>query len=80
MNDTLTFRHTPLHEVFASLERKFQVTVSLSDTTFLNDTYTGTFKESSVEDILSILKQHYGFAYTHTGDSIHIDMRQATEY
>ncbi len=75
INNTLHFRHAPLHEVFHTLERKFNVSVSISDTTLFNDTYTGTFKEASVEDILNVLKQHYGFTYIHTGDSIHIDMR-----
>lgn len=71
----LAFRHTPLHEVFRTLERKFNVTVSISDTTLFSDTYTGTFKKSTLEDILNVLKQHYGFNYTRTNDTIHIDMK-----
>lgn len=71
----LTFRHTPLREVFRTLERKFNVTVCLSDTTSFGDTYTGSFKEAKLEDILDVLRQHYGFVYTRTKDTIHIDMR-----
>ena len=71
----LTFRHTPLQEVFRTLERKFHVTVCFSDTAFFDDTYTGTFKEATLKDILDVLQQHYGFAYTRTNDTIHIDMR-----
>lgn len=73
--DTLTFRHAPLREVFRSLERKFGVTIRTSDTLFANDAYTGTFKEATLENVLGVLKQHYGFGYTRTQDTIHIDMK-----
>lgn len=75
MQKELTFRHAPLREVFRSLERKFDVTIQTSDTLFANDAYTGTFKEATLDNILDVLKQHYGFSYTRTQDKIHIDMR-----
>ena len=75
MQEELTFRHTPLREVFRSLERKFGITIQTSDTLFANDAYTGTFKEATLENVLGVLKQHYGFGYTRTQDTIHIDMK-----
>ena len=75
MQEELTFRHTPLRKVFRSLERKFGITIQTSDTLFANDAYTGTFKEATLEDVLGVLKQHYGFGYTRTQDTIHIDMK-----
>ena len=75
LSDELTFRHEPLQDVFRCLERRFNVTFSVNDTTLRNDVYTGSFREKSLEDILDILKQHYGFRYVRTGDSIHIDMK-----
>ena len=75
MQEELTFRHTPLRKVFRSLERKFGITIQTSDTLFANDAYTGTFKEATLENVLGVLKQHYGFGYTRTQDKIHIDMK-----
>lgn len=70
----LTFSHTPLHEVFDCLERKFNVTICSVNTALADDSYTGTFKDESLEDILDILKLHYDFDYTRMHDTIRIEM------
>lgn len=75
MDDELIFRHEPLQEVFRCLERRFGVTFSVNDTTFRNDAYTGVFREKNVEDVLDILRQHYGFKYEREGDEICIQMK-----
>ena len=75
MSDEIVFRHEPLQEVFRCLERRFDVTFSVNDTTFRNDAYTGVFHEKNIEDILDILRQHYGFDYKRTGDEIRIRMK-----
>lgn len=75
VNNELVFRHEPLQEVFRCLERRFGITFNVNDTTFRNDTYTGVFREKNIEDILNILRQHYGFEYEREGDEISIQMK-----
>ena len=75
IGEELVFRHEPLREVFRCLERRFGVTFSVNDTTFRNDAYTGVFREKNVEDVLDILRQHYGFEYKRAGDEISIQMK-----
>ncbi len=75
VSDELVFRHEPLREVFRCLERRFGVTFCVNDTTFENDAYTGVFREKSVEAVLDILRQHYGFKYKRVGDEIYIHMK-----
>ena len=75
IGEELVFRHEPLREVFRCLERRFGVTFSVNDTTFRNDAYTGVFREKNVEDVLDILRQHYGFKYEREGDEISIQMK-----
>lgn len=73
--DELVFQREPLREVFRCLERRFNVSFSVGNTILMHDAYTGSFREENLEDILEILRQHYGFRYVRTGDSIHIDMK-----
>lgn len=75
ISDEIVFRHEPLREVFRCLERRFGVTLSVNDTTFRSDAYTGVFREKTVEDVLDILRQHYGFEYERTGDEIRIRVK-----
>ncbi len=75
MEEVLKFRHTPMYEVLRSLERKYDVVIHIPDTSFLNDTYTGTFKQITLGNVLDVLKQHYGFTYIYKDKTIHIEMK-----
>lgn len=59
----LVFRHDKLKDVFAFLERKFGVNIQTNNLQILNDEYTGTFGDESLESILEILQIHYSFSY-----------------
>lgn len=68
----LVFRHDKLKDVFASLERKFGVSIQTNNLQILNDEYTGTFDDESLENILKILQIHYNFNYKIENESVTI--------
>ncbi len=63
LEDRITFINKPLYQVIDVLQRHFGVTIECSSSINLADRYTGSFSEHRVEDILDILKMHYGFSY-----------------
>lgn len=63
LEDRITFINKPLYQVVDVLQRHFGVTIECSPDINLADRYTGSFSEHRVEDILDILKMHYGFSY-----------------
>lgn len=73
ISDELVFQHELLREVFRCLERRFNVSFNVGNAVSLHDAYSGSFRRESLEDILDILQQHYGFRYVRKGDSIHIE-------
>ena len=76
LEDRITFINKPLYQVVDMLQRHFGVTIECSQEINLADRYTGSFSEHRVEDILDILKMHYGFSYRSSGNHIVITNTQ----
>lgn len=76
LEDRITFINKPLYQVVDMLQRHFGVTIECSSEINLADRYTGSFSEHRVEDILDILKMHYGFSYRSSGNHIVITNTQ----
>ena len=64
LNKELVFREEKLENVFQCLSRKFRVKFSIDSSISVDDVYTGAFDDEKIEDILEVLKIHYGFNYT----------------
>ena len=70
LNERITIINKPLYQVIDILQRHFGVTIECSSDINLADRYTGSFNERRAEDILDILKMHYGFSYESRGNHI----------
>lgn len=75
MKNSLVFMHDPLYKVIDVLQRRFGVIIRCSDEVNLTDIYTGTFTDRSIDDILTVLDMHYGFAYEINGNIINITLK-----
>lgn len=76
LNKELVFREEKLENVFQCLSRKFRVKFSIDSSISVDDVYTGTFDDEKIEDILEVLKIHYGFNYTVKDGKINIRMNK----
>lgn len=72
MKNKLVFVHDNLEHVFDVLERKFGVRIDCNEAMDLNDHYTGSFRDTRVNEILDVMKMHYGFKYEIMGNHIRI--------
>lgn len=63
MNHELVFRSARLGDVLNRVGRKYGFTVEVDDTLLLKDVYTGVFDEAEINDVMQILKAHFGFTY-----------------
>ncbi len=72
MKNKLLFVHDSLAHIFDVLQRRFGVVIKCSDDIDLKDQYTGSFRESNINEILDVLQMHYGFKYKHIGNHITI--------
>lgn len=70
MGSNVIFSHDPLCKVFEILEHRFGVQIQYPESLNTSDLYTGAFADKHVEDILNILKMHYGFKYSITDDHL----------
>lgn len=74
MSGRLEFADRPLHEVARELERWYDITVGVDDTTLLGVPVTATFTTQSADEALSILTATLGVAYTREGRSVRIHL------
>lgn len=64
LDKSLVLKGESLRKVFQFLERKYGVEFKLTGINMLlNDTYTGVFNDCSLDEVLNVLKLHYGFEY-----------------
>lgn len=68
MKGDLVFENAPLSDVFDKIERKFGVTIKVLCDLDLSDCYTGTFSANNLSMIFDVLKMHYEFKYSFSGD------------
>lgn len=76
LNKELVFREEKLENIFQCLSRKFRVKFSIDSSISVDDVYTGAFDDEKIEDILEVLKIHYGFNYTVKDGKINIRMNK----
>ena len=76
LNKELVFREEKLENVFQCLSRKLRVKFSIDSSISVDDVYTGAFDDEKIEDILEVLKIHYGFNYTVKDGKINIRMNK----
>lgn len=72
----LVFRSEPLEEVLKRVGRKYGVSFDVADLSFVKDTYTGVFDKEEIENVMNILKIHYGFDFRMKGNEIQIFANQ----
>ncbi|MGN0191584.1 MAG: FecR family protein [Candidatus Cryptobacteroides sp.] len=72
MENRIIFIAKPLYQVIDILQRHFGVQITCSGDINLTDRYTGTFNDRRIDDILDILKMHYGFDYAINGNRVEI--------
>ena len=70
MGSNVIFSHDPLCKVFEILEHRFGVQIQYPESLNTSDLYTGAFADKRVEDILNILRMHYGFKYSVIDDHL----------
>lgn len=68
----LVFRSEPMDAVLKRIGRKYGVSFDVMDSSIIEDTYTGVFDKEEIEEVMEILKIHYGFDYRIKGDEIQI--------
>lgn len=63
MKGILSFRTEPLRNIKMELERKYNVQIQMNCPEIENDSFTGTFDNETLVEVLDDLKIHYGFDY-----------------
>ena len=63
VNNKLVFRGKTFEELSRDIERWFNVTVQVQDSSVLSQTFTGTFSNESITDVLYALSLSYPFHY-----------------
>lgn len=68
----LVFRSEPMDAVLKRIGRKYGVSFEIMDSSLVKDTYTGVFDKEEIEEVMGILKIHYGFNYKMKGNEIQL--------
>ena len=63
VNNKLIFRSKNFEELARDIERWFNVTIEVQDTSILSKKFTGTFSNESITDALDALSLSYPFHY-----------------
>jgi Fe2+-dicitrate sensor, membrane component len=63
VNNKLIFRSKTFEELVNDIERWFNVTLKVEDSTILSKTFTGTFSSESITDALDYMSMSYPFRY-----------------
>jgi ferric-dicitrate binding protein FerR (iron transport regulator) len=64
----LVFEDAPLHEVIATLENYFDITIKAQNSTLLNCRFKGTFKEAQLAEILKVMQFSMSISTVREGD------------
>lgn len=68
----LVFRSETMDVVLKRIGRKYGVSIAVSDSSLVEETYTGVFDDEEIEEVMDILKFHYGFDYRIKGTDIRL--------
>ena len=69
LNGRLIFKKTPLPEIVAELERTYDVSIVLHNSTLADLTMTAEFENASIEEILSSICLTLNISYTYDSDN-----------
>ena len=68
----LVFRSESMDAVLKRIGRKYGVSFEIMDSSLVKDTYTGVFDKEEIEEVIDILKVHYGFDYKIKGNEVQL--------
>lgn len=68
----LVFRSESIDNVLKRVGRKYGVSFEIEDSSLVKETYTGVFDKEEIEEVMRILKIHYGFDYKIKGEVIQL--------
>lgn len=68
----LVFRSESMKQVIYKLERRYGVTIHLSDPKIEEDIFTGSFDSDNIIDVMKILRTHYEFTYKIMGNDVYV--------
>jgi len=66
----IAFMDEPLGDVLKKLERWYGIHITVTDPLLMDNLYTGSFRNESIEDVLSALQFSKPFTYKKQGDDI----------
>lgn len=66
------FRSESIDNVLKRVGRKYGVSFEIEDSSLVKETYTGVFDKEEIEEVMRILKIHYGFDYKIKGEVIQL--------
>lgn len=66
----IAFMDEPFEEVLKKLERWYGVRITVEDASLMNNLYTGSFRNESIDDVLSALQFSKPFTYKRQNDVI----------
>ena len=66
----IAFMDEPLGDVLKKLERWYGIHITVTDPSLMDNLYTGSFRNESVDDVLSALQFSKPFTYKKQGDDI----------
>ncbi|HEX7755191.1 MAG TPA: FecR domain-containing protein [Niabella sp.] len=69
----LTFDNTPLSEIKNILERKYNTVIIIENNDVANYSYTGSFQNEGIDEVLKALQLSYPFSYKKDGNTIIIN-------
>lgn len=72
MTGELIFRSASLPEISSKLEQYYGVNINISGTGNQHETFTGSFNEDNIADVLKILQLHYDFEFQIKGSEVEI--------
>jgi ferric-dicitrate binding protein FerR (iron transport regulator) len=78
--ELLDFRNTPLQDVIAALERHYPVQIIPLNKSMLNCRLTATFEGESIDNIIMVVAESFGFRYTKSSSTYSLEGAGCPEY
>ena len=68
------FDNEPFYRVVRDLERRFNVDITVADSSLLDVPYTGTFQYAELDEVLSVIAASMGVGYDREGMEVHFHL------
>ena len=66
----LAFMDEPFGDILKKLERWYGIHITVTDPSLMDNLYTGSFRNESIDDVLSALQFSKSFTYKKQGNDI----------